>query len=275
MINPPRLGRVRPLPRYLSIAKLSVQDAIAYRVTTIIGVAVAFIWVVILYFLWKAAYANTGVMAGYTWDQMRTYIVVAFGINGMVGWRVGSMMMATVKTGDVIIEYVRPLNYCLTQISRACGYCVVEGLVSLVTSLVVGFAILDIAAPASALSAVVFALSVVLGVLTKALFVFLVSLIAFWTLSGLGLMWTQQAVVQVFSGAIVPLSLMPDWLRPIASFLPLRGIASTPLTLYLGKADLWGAVGLVGTQLGWLVVLFVLANLAWRRAFNTAEIQGG
>jgi ABC-2 type transport system permease protein len=271
----PLLGRTRPLPRYLSIARVSMQEAIAYRFSTIIGVVVAFIWVLILYFLWKAAYADAPLMAGYTWDEMRTYVVLAFGVNAMVGWRVGSVMMTTVRTGNVVIEYVRPLNYCLTQISRACGYCLVEGLVSLVMCLLVGFAFVHIVPPPSTASALLFALSVVLGVLTKALFVFMVSLLAFWTLSGLGLMWMQQAVIQVFSGTIVPLALMPGWLRSVGEVLPLRGIVSTPLTLYLGKADAPAVLGLLSLQVGWLAVLFVLANVAWRRAFDAAEIQGG
>ena len=32
---------------------------------------------------------------------------------------------------------------------------------------------------------------------------------------------------------------------------------------------------LLGTQVVWLVVLWLLANLAWRRAFNVVTIQGG
>lgn len=266
---------MHPHPKYLSIARVSAQEAVAYRLSTIVGVVTTFIWVLILYSLWQAAYAGTSSMAGYTWDDMRTYVVLAFGINAMVGWRVGNAMMTTVRTGNVVIEYVRPLNYSLTQISRACGYCLVEGLVSLTMCLLVGVMFVHIVPPPSTASALLFALSLVLGLLTKALFVFLVSLLAFWTMSGQGLMWMQQAVIQVFSGTVVPLSLMPGWLRSVTEVLPLRGIVSTPLTFYLGKAEPLAALGLLGMQVGWLVVLFVLANAAWRRAFDVAEIQGG
>lgn len=123
--------------------------------------------------------------------------------------------------------------------------------------------------------AALFIVAVVLGFVTKALVVFLVSLLGFWTQSGVGLMWSQQAVIQVLSGTIVPLALMPTWLRVVAEWLPLRGIVSTPLTFYLGKADARQTMVLLGTQVVWLVVLWLLANLAWRRAFNVVTIQGG
>jgi ABC-2 type transport system permease protein len=88
-------------------------------------------------------------------------------------------------------------------------------------------------------------------------------------------MWSQEAVLQILSGTIVPLAFMPGWLRLIAEVLPMRGIVSTPVTLYLGKATGGEAALLIGLQVVWLVALWVLANLAWRKAFTVVDIQGG
>ena len=117
--------------------------------------------------------------------------------------------------------------------------------------------------------------SLLLGFFTKVLIVFSISLLTFWTLNGVGLMWSQQAVLQVLSGTIVPVALLPGWLGLAAEILPMRGIVSTPLMLYLGKADGWQVVQLLTLQAGWLVVLWLGANWAWRRAFRALEAQGG
>jgi ABC-2 type transport system permease protein len=268
-------GRTDPAPKYLSLARTTLQQAIAYRVTTFFNVGLTFIWVFILYFLWRAAYADTATIAGFSWEQMRTYVVIAYGINALVGWRIGSTMMATIRTGDVVFEMLRPQNYCTMQIARACGFTVIEGAISLIFTLLIGLLVLGIEPPASIASGLLFTFAVIMGFLTKVLVVFLVSLLTFWTLSGLGIMWSQQAIIQILSGTIVPLALMPGWLQWVANVLPLRGIVSTPLMLYLGKADGWHAVGLLVLQLGWLIALWVLANLAWRKAFTAVEIQGG
>jgi ABC-2 type transport system permease protein len=267
--------RTRPAPRYLSLARTTLQQAIAYRVTTFFNVGLTFIWVIILYYLWRSAYAGRASIAGLSWDEMRTYVVIAYGINALVGWRTGSAMMQTIRTGDVVFEMVRPLNYCGMQVARAVGFTVVEGLISLVFTLAIGLLFLGIQPPGSIGATLLFVLALSIGFLTKVLIVFLVSLLVFWTLSGTGLMWSQQAIIQILSGTIVPLALMPGWLRVIADVLPLRGIVSTPLQLYLGKATGWAALGLIGLQALWLAGLWVLANLAWRRAFRAVEIQGG
>lgn len=268
-------GRTEPGSKYLSLARTTLQQAIAYRITTFFNVGLTFIWVIILYYLWRAAYAGRASIAGLSWDEMRTYVVIAYGINALVGWRTGTAMMTTIRTGDIVFEMVRPLNYCTTQLARALGFTAVEGAISMIFTLVIGLIFLDIRPPASIGAALLFLIALIIGFLTKVLVVFLVSLLTFWTLNGMGLMWSQQAIMQILSGTIVPLALMPGWLQIIAGVLPLRGIVSTPLQLYLGKTTGWDAVGLLGLQVIWLVVLWVVSNLAWRRAFRVVEIQGG
>lgn len=268
-------SRDRPVPKYVSLARTTLQQAIAYRITTFFNVGLTFIWVIILYYLWRAAYAGRASIAGLTWDEMRTYVVIAYGINALVGWRTGTAMMATIRTGDVVFDMVRPLNYCTTQLSRAVGFTAVEGAISMAFTLTIGLLFLHIQPPASVGAGLLFAVALIIGFVTKVLVVFLVSLLTFWTLNGMGLMWSQQAIMQILSGTIVPLALMPGWLQVIAEVLPLRGIVSTPLQLYLGKSSGWDAVGLLGLQVLWLAVLWVVSNLAWRRAFRVVEIQGG
>jgi ABC-2 type transport system permease protein len=268
-------GRTSPGSKYLSLARTTLQQAIAYRITTLFNVGLTFIWVIILYYLWRAAYAGRASIAGLSWEQMRTYVVIAYGINALVGWRTGTAMMATTRTGDVVFEMVRPLNYCTTQVARALGFTVVEGGISMVFTLVIGLLFLHIQAPASVGSALFFLVALIIGFLTKVLVVFLVSLLTFWTLNGMGLMWSQQAIMQILSGTIVPLALMPGWLQVVAKVLPLRGIVSTPLQFYLGTASGWAGLGLLGLQAAWLVALWLIANLAWKRAFRIVEIQGG
>lgn len=273
--NAARRRRTSPGLKYVSLARTTLQQAIAYRITTFFNVGLTFIWVIILYYLWRAAYAGRSSIAGLSWDEMRTYVVIAYGINALVGWRTGTAMMATIRTGDVVFEMVRPLNYCTTQLARALGFTVVEGGISMAFTLVIGLLFLHVQAPASVGSALFFVLALMIGFLTKVLVVFLVSLLAFWTLNGMGLMWSQQAIMQILSGTIVPLALMPGWLQLVAKVLPLRGIVSTPLEFYLGKASGWGGLGLLGLQTAWLVALWMVSNLAWKRAFRVVEIQGG
>ena len=267
--------RVEPRPKYVSIALTTFQQAITYRITTLTNIALTFIWVFILYYLWRAAFNDHSIIQGFTWEDMRTYVVLAYGLNALVGWRIAANMMFTIRTGDILRDLTRPLNYCMSQLSVATGAAMVEGILSLILTVVVGLVFIGIQPPASATAGVLFFIAVVLGFFTKALIVFCVSLLTFWTLNGVGISWSREAVLNILSGTIIPLAMLPGWLQTVAEFAPMRGIISTPLLIYLGKAEGAEALKLLAFSAGWLVILAFFANWAWQAAFNRVEIQGG
>lgn len=265
----------RRRPRYVAIATTAAQQAAAYRIGTLTGIIANFFWVAILYYLWRAAFARQQRIGTFTWDEMRTYILLAYGINALIGFPTASRMMATIRTGEIVIDLIRPLNYLRTQLALATGQAAIEGLCSLALVALLGFVVLGIVPPASPLAAVSFVLAVALGFVTKFLFVFTVSLVCFWTINAIGVNWAQQAVVNVLSGALVPIQFLPGALQVVAAWSPLRGIVATPLGIYLGQYDGWTLAGVLALQAGWLVALWLIADRAWVRAFRAVEIQGG
>ena len=267
--------RLEARPKYVSIALTSFQQAITYRITTLTNIALTFIWVFIIYYLWKAAFNEKQMIQGFTWDDMRTYVVLAYGINALIGWRISSNMMQTIRTGEILRDLTRPLNYCGSQLSIATGWAIVEGIISLILTIIVGMVFIGIQTPASVSAGLLFVLAVVLGFFTKALIVFSVSLLTFWTLNGVGISWSRDAVINILSGTIIPLTMLPGWLQAVANVAPMRGIVNTPILLYLGKVEGWEAAKLLGLSAAWLVAMIFFANWAWQTAFNRVEIQGG
>jgi ABC-2 type transport system permease protein len=254
---------------------MALQQALAYRGTAIFTVLILFLWIGILFSFWSSAYAGRDEIAGYTHRDMRTYVLLAYAINALVGWRVGSQMIARVRTGEIVIDMIRPLNYRTAQLAVAAGNGVVEGAISFGIAIGLGLLVFDISPPDGVLAGTVFVTSVLLGFVTKVLVIFLITLLTFWTLQGAGLMWAQQSVIAILSGTLVPLALLPGWIRAVAEVLPLRGIVATPVSIYLGTAEGWALAGLVALQVAWLAVLWWVTDKAWVRAFRAVEIQGG
>lgn len=261
--------------RYFAIAVTAAQQAVAYRINTLSGIIGNFFWIGILYYLWQAAFADTAQIGSFTWDQMRTYILLAFGLNALISFPAVSRLMWRVRTGDVAIDMIRPLNYLRFQLAQTAGSATLEGLFSFAIILILGVGFIDIVPPTSPLATALFVLSAVMGFVTKFLFAFTVSLLCFWTMNAMGLNWAQLAIVNVLSGTLIPIELMPGWLQPVAEWSPLRGIVATPVGIYLGQFSGWELGGVLALQAGWLVVLWVAADRAWPRAFRAVEIQGG
>jgi len=271
----PAAARPYRRSRYAALAVTAAQQAITYRIGTLTGIVANFFWVAILYYLWRAAFAQQPQLGVFNWDEMRTYILLAYGINALIGFPVAGRMMGAIRTGEIVIDVIRPLNYLQTQLALAIGQAAVEGLCSLVLVALLGVLVLGIVPPASPLAAVGFVLSMALGFVTKFLFVFTISLVCFWTINAVGVNWAQLAIVNVLSGALVPIQFLPGILQDVAAWSPLRGIVATPVGIYLGQYAGWAMLGMLALQSGWLAVLWLVADRAWVRAFRAVEIQGG
>jgi ABC-2 type transport system permease protein len=104
----------------------------------------------------------------------------------------------------------------------------------------------------------------------------IIGMLAFYIESALGLFYAWLGLFTLFSGYLVPLSLMPPWLRGLAAVLPFRYQLDVPVKIVLGWPDASQggardtAAGIalayqhLGIQYAYVLVLSVAAALLWR-----------
>lgn len=91
--------------------------------------------------------------------------------------------------------------------------------------------------------------------------------------------WSIATIKKVFinllAGAFLPIWFFPDWLRAIVAFTPFESIYFLPVQNYLGNLSL-GEIAIGFTkQIIWLIILFVIGNLLYRKGKKRLIIQGG
>ena len=267
--------RLHPRPKYLSLVLIALQRAIAYRGSLFISLFANLIWVAVLYYLWRTVFAGRSQLAGFGWDEMRTYIVVAYAVDSLITFYSVLRLVNYVRTGEIAVDLMRPIDFLLAQLALTFGAALVEGLLGGVLALVVGVMLVGIALPVSTTAALLFFASVWLGFLIKYLVSFLVMLLCFRLLNAVGLVWTQTALLNLLSGALIPLQFFPGWLRTIALAAPFSGIVNTPVLIYLGKLQGLALVQALALQVIWVVALWTMARLLWGPSVRALEIQGG
>jgi ABC-2 type transport system permease protein len=267
--------RLVPRQKYVSLTLTALQRAIAYRGATLLNLLAGLIWVTLVYYLWKTVFSARGTLQGFSWNEMRTYIVIAYAVNSLLSFQSLMHMMSTIRTGDVASELLRPVDFLGSQLSQAIGSACIEGVLSSSIALLISFLFLDIMPPHTPLALCFFMLSVCIGFLIKFLLGYLMAILCFYTLNSLGLIWAQTAVINLFSGALIPLAFFPNWLQQIILATPFQGIVYMPVALYLGKMQgvaVWQALGI---QLIWVVILWIIARLFWQISIRRLDIQGG
>ncbi|WP_419992407.1 ABC transporter permease [Streptomyces boninensis] len=268
---------IRPAPRrpYAAVYLSALQEAMAYRRAVLVDLASNVVWATVLFYLWRSIFAGSAQIGGYTWDEMRTYVLVSYALGQILSFRVEMQMHKDVRTGQVALDLVRPLGYPAMQLVRAFGAATLETAGALAGAAVIGAAVLHVLPPVSLAGAVLFVFAAAAGIAVNALICFLTSLLCFWTESAYGLILARQAITNFLAGAMVPLALFPGPLRALTEWLPFSAVVSTPAQLYLGKLAGADAFLALARQAAWVGALVLLTAVLWRGARRRLTVNGG
>ncbi len=258
---------------YRALVRATARAALAYRLNLLLGLGAVIVQLVALLAVWRVVLAQSSVN-GFTWPQMRAYLLVAFAAGTVVSLMGDFRMAFRILDGDVALDLVKPVDYQKARLAEAIGGLWIEviliGVVVGVTLAVTG----GVDAPAGPAFAL-FAVSMLLLVPLKFLIVYVSTLTCFWTQNFIGVQWARLAVVNLFSGALIPLAFLPGWLATVAQWSPFAGLTSTPALIFLGRIGVGDGLTLVAVQLGWVVVLWFGARLVWRAGLRRLTVNGG
>ncbi|GGQ71668.1 ABC-2 family transporter protein [Streptomyces sp. MBT49] len=233
--------------------------------------------VVLVASLWHGLYAGTGTTAGLSRDQAVTYAVLAVlasRLRELDQYTGRDTVIQHMHFGTIVYWYLRPLPPRRYYALRALG----EQLYGFAWA-AVGYAVCLAAGvvrpPASAAVAAVFALSLLLGQWILYYVLLAIDQLCFFTLRNNAAMLILLFAQNLLSGVYAPLWFFPDWFVTLSGFLPFQATLSVPLSLYVGRIPLSGAVAALSLQAVWVVVLALFTRLVWRRAARQVISQGG
>ncbi len=286
--------RALHLPAYLGFFSGQFRKMLAYRTRYVTGIVSYLVYVTTYYYLWRAVFSHRAagaVVAGYTLDQMVTYVAISWIARSAYFNNVDREIAEQVQNGSIAVALSRPVSLQGTVVAGALG----EGLFRFCFfTLPIGAVILllfPVGAPASPLHAAAFLVSCALSQVILTHVNFLVGMCAFPLKNIDGVMRMKHYLIEILSGLLLPVALFPGWLQALSSWLPFQAIAYVPSSLWLGHlrgpAPAGGPLAWLAAepgqlvarallvQLGWVALLAVVANLVWRRATRRLVVQGG
>jgi ABC-2 type transport system permease protein len=262
--------------RHVGVITASVKQEMAHRFNFFTAIVGALLTMALLYYLWSAIYHSATSME-MSYQALITYVCLgqAFSFARPGQRRVIVRIGYGIRRGDVVLDLIRPTDYQLLTFSETLGAYLMEIIMVSLPSYLLALLVFGIDLPASPEAALGFVVSLMGAVFLIFSLDFLVGLMGFWTFSVWGLGYAKIAIVDVLAGTIIPLTIFPEWLRRIVLALPFKGMAYTPLAIYVGEIA-GGAIwtNILG-QFAWGIGLVLLTRLLWLRARRRIEIQGG
>ncbi|MDQ3978162.1 MAG: ABC-2 family transporter protein, partial [Actinomycetota bacterium] len=203
-----------------------------------------------------------------------TFVFVAQGLLMTVGIFGDPEMAERIRTGDVVADLYRPVDFHAWWAAVAYGKSAFYLLFRGILPFVVGAVAFHLRLPPLTTFAW-FLVSVAAGVAVAFGWRFLLSLSAFWLLDDRGPTSLGLLVAMFFSGVFIPVVFFPPWLETLARALPFASMVQVPIEIFLGKHPGLAAAGAIAGQLVWAFVLAGLARLVLARAVRRVVVQGG
>ncbi len=268
------------LGTYITIGMMVPKMMMAYSIWFWMQLLVQVMAMIIFVYFWRAVYASHtaagegNLIGGMTLQQTIDYILMAqilfpavlTGIIFDFGW--------LLREGRFAMELLRPIDYQLrTYFEQLVG--MVTNLLLKVPLLLLAVLFLGLRLPLDPRVWVVFIISLFLGHAVMFFCQWLFATIAFYTTETWGLQMVFESVMSLFSGALIPLMMLPGWLQTVGAFMPFAQSISVPVSFLSGVTPVTEAPRVWLIQLLWIAGIFTASRLFFNHAMKKITVQGG
>lgn len=222
------------------------------------------------------AIASAGTaIGGYTTGMALAFVWWGQALLGTVNIWGFSLFAERVRTGDVAIDFIRPINpqfaYLAEDLGRASITLVARG----VPTLLIGALLFDLASPPGPASWVAGIIATVLAVVCSFAGSFIINLTSLWLteIRGIRLVWMITS--GLLCGLYLPVPWFPDWLRTLAQWSPFPSMLQHPIDIFSGRIVGTEIVTALASQVFWAVVLLGFGQWLMGRGRRRLEVQGG
>lgn len=255
------------------------MESLHYRLGTFVTLFANLIYLVLVYYLWKAIYASSGVdvVNGMTFTDTMIYLILATSLFNFLEMFVVWDMSRSIQSGKIILDLLKPLKFRTYTFWSYSGSHVVSFIMTFIPTFIIVMIITKGAIPMR-LNLVYFLISTLFALIVNFNIEMIVATICLYTESTWGINIVKETIVLLLSGASIPLAFFPEKLRAVVDFMPFRAVYDIPLTILLEKngADtLQGLLPMFGFQLIWIVILTAAGSLFWNYSVKKITVNGG
>jgi ABC-2 type transport system permease protein len=224
--------------------------------------------------VWWAVFRATPSVGTYDFREMMSYYLLVRLMSSVVfSGNVATAVGRDIQKGDLDRYLCRPADYQGLVVASATPGALVNLALQLLGYTVIA-RLLGLAVQRSMLANVAFAISMMLSFLMFVFTYFIVGCSAFWTGTVMGIRELCFRTIMLLGGHLVPLDILPVWLRRIAMCLPFQCLYYLPYKIYSASGAATALINLT-YQVAWVVAFYVASRFVWHRGIGRYSSQGG
>lgn len=265
------------LKKYLTLTRAGIIESLQFRIATAVMVAGNLLYLIVVYFLWKAIYASAGTdtVNGMTFTDTMIYLVLATALFNFMEMYTVWEMGRSIQSGKIVLDLLKPMEYRSYLFWSFSGTFVTNFFFTFLPTFIIVGIVAGGEIPLG-VNLIYFVLSVVMAVVINYSIDFIVGTICLFTESIWGINIMKQVIVLLLSGATIPIAFFPETLKTIVYYLPFQSIYNAPLSILLnGSPTVESLIQTLGVQLLWCIITFVLSKIFWKASLRQITVNGG
>lgn len=231
----------------------------------------------VLFFVWKALFQQVDSIHSFTLPTIVNYYLLVIVIERLSATHFEGWRSEEIRMGKIDYFLTRPFSYISEIYSKELS----SKIISIIFSLpVISFFfmanifIYNIDQSYLTLTnLIIFLLLMVIAHTIQFFIALWIVLITFWMEGSSGLEHFKWIVLTLFSGAMVPIEFMPDWLKTLTNILPFKYVFSIPITVLQNKYQLNSNDYIYLTFM--LISMTLFTKFLWSKAQYKYSSSGG
>lgn len=227
--------------------------------------------------LWISAFETTPYIRGFDKPTMITYVLLGGLISTFILQTAqGDGVNNAIKDGSLAQWLTKPVSYpilwLINDFTRRC----ITFMLGAVPFVIVGIWISDlIVPPQSVIHLFIMVVFILLSALVHYYLFTIVAITAFWAEQTWGPRFLIRVVLEVGTGALVPLSFIPGWIGSVLRFLPFKFFAQIPIQIYLGQLSRNVLFYYFLELIMWLLLVSTVSHILYKRGLHSYQAVGG
>ena len=254
------------IKKYFEIIKINFKECIIWRFDVLANLLLSVTKIMFAYILWKAVFGENEVISGFTFYSMLTYYVTAAFLSGAdMSKKISSEICTRVISGTFSKYIIIPVNIQIYFMAQNFGKMVFYLLLNIISLFTWIFILqLSFSFTNNMYYFGIAAVMALLGLIFMTEFQFFIGILSFKFLEISMFRIIADNIVIFITGAVIPLSLLPEAVIAVMRIFPFYYIIYLPSMLVIGRNGNEAVSGLIILSV-WVLVFFIINDLLYKR----------
>lgn len=265
------------MKKFLVLLRLAIKSNIYYRTSLFFNMFSPLVVLGGQLLMWRGLYnlSEENMYSGMVRSTMYAYILIAFVLNNSMNWSTENHLSKEIRNGDIVARVIRPVSFFSQNMADMLGSILVQGAFYVLFIAIVFAMFRDALYIPSCFHLVSFLISAFLGLILRMVINDIFGLMCFFVTSYLGIAWMKNAIISFFSGALIPVSLFPEWLRTISAYMPFEYMIHIPIAIFIGEYQMKEIMISFMLQGVWIFFFIMVHMILYRKIRLNMVIAGG